>query len=178
MFPFYAEKMIETLSRYASLQMKSIVNVFFLSEPQSLWCLLQYTNRSTSCISDTFIVKRWHNNKIADWKCLFCFFLYFFHHSDKQPACCQFIIYQTTGLGTSRDVTVSVSIREKTAYAVFFFFQLHTHTHTCSPPLHMLPVESIMTGEFRLICWQGLTTVGHVAQHAWLPASSAAADRS
>lgn len=121
-----------------------------------------------------------HINKVADWKCFFSF-VFLPPLFDKQPACCQFIIYQTSRL---RDILwrhhllVYENENTKTAHAVCccFFFSI-THTRV-APPLHMLPIESIMTGEFRLICWQGLTTAGHVAQHAWLPASSAAADRS
>lgn len=46
---------------------------------------------------------------------------------DKQPACCQFIIYQTTGLGTSCDVTISQYMKENSLRCYFIFFQLHTH---------------------------------------------------
>lgn len=78
-----------------------------------------------------------HINKVADWKCFFSF-VFLPPLFDKQPSCCQFIIYQTSRL---RDILwrhhllVYENENTKTAHAdvVFFFFQLHTHTS--SPPL-------------------------------------------
>lgn len=51
-------------------------------------------------------------------------------------------------------------------HVVVFFFN---YTCTCAQfPALVLVIQSVMTWEFRLICWQGLTAAGHVALHAWL----------